>query len=318
MGAYQRMGKFIGGHMAFIAPICVVVGVLFAAQISPLESAVPFLFAIMTFQGALNNRFRQIADVFRHPFLLLLIPAVSLVVMPVVASVLARLCFAGDPQVVCGIVLEYCVPVGVVSYMWVGMYGGNRSLALALILLTTVLAPFSIPFSLELLLGQTVELDVVAMMGRMLTMIAIPAVLGMAVNDATRGWGERVLSPAMGPATRVLLVVIITTNSTGLAPYLANASLEALGVAAFVLTFATSGFVFGYLLARVLRRDAPDVVTACFCCGIRNISAGAVIAAQFFPGPAVFAVMMGTLFQQVLAGLMGKGLGRLVTTAEGE
>lgn len=316
MGWYGATGRFIGGHMAFIAPVCVVVGVVFARWVSPVEALVPALFAAMTFQGALNNRFREVAEVFRHPLLLLSVPAVSLVAMPCVACLLARLLFADDPQVVCGIVLEYCVPVGVVSYMWVGMYGGNRSLALALILLTTVAAPFTIPLSLEALLGATVELDVAAMMGRMLTMIAIPAVAGMVVNDATHGWGERVLSPALGPAARVLLVVIITANSTGMAPYLATVTVETFCVAGFVLLFATGGFALGYLLARALRRGAADTVTACFCCGIRNISAGAVIAAQFFPGPAVFAVMMGTLFQQVLAGLMGKALGRLMDAAE--
>ena len=234
-GWYAATGRFIGGHMALIAPICVVVGVTFARWVSPVEAVVPALFAVMTFQGALNNRFREVAEVFRRPLLLLLVPAVSLVLMPSVACLLARLLFADDPQVVCGIVLEYCVPVGVVSYMWVGMYGGNRSLALALILLTTVAAPFTIPLSLEALLGATVELDVAAMMGRMLTMIAVPAVLGMVVNDATRGWGERVLSPALGPAARALLVVIIAANSTGMAPYLATVTVETFCVAGFVL-----------------------------------------------------------------------------------
>ncbi|MFR8351665.1 MAG: hypothetical protein ACLVB1_02205 [Blautia obeum] len=32
---------------------------------------------------------------------------------------------------------------------------------------------------------------------------------------------------------------------------------------------------------------------------MRNISAGAVIAAAYFPGEVMFPVMIGTLFQQV-------------------
>ena len=40
--------------------------------------------------------------------------------------------------------------------------------------------------------------------------------------------------------------------------------------------------------------------------GMRNISAGAVIAAAYFPGEVMFPVMIGTLFQQVLATLFGK------------
>ena len=39
---------------------------------------------------------------------------------------------------------------------------------------------------------------------------------------------------------------------------------------------------------------------------ICNISAGAVIAAAYFPGEVMFPVMIGTLFQQVLAALFGK------------
>ena len=39
--------------------------------------------------------------------------------------------------------------------------------------------------------------------------------------------------------------------------------------------------------------------------GMRNISAGAVIAAEYFPGEVLFPVMIGTLFQQVLAATLG-------------
>ena len=40
--------------------------------------------------------------------------------------------------------------------------------------------------------------------------------------------------------------------------------------------------------------------------GLRNISAGAVIAAQYFPGEVLFPVMIATLFQQMLAACYGK------------
>ncbi len=46
----------------------------------------------------------------------------------------------------------------------------------------------------------------------------------------------------------------------------------------------------------------------CFTCGMRNISSGAVIATQYFRGEVVFPVMCGTLFQQVLASLIGISL----------
>ena len=52
--------------------------------------------------------------------------------------------------------------------------------------------------------------------------------------------------------------------------------------------------------------------TMTFCTGLRNISSGSVIASQFFPGAAIVPVMMGTLFQQVLAAIFGQVMQRLV------
>ena len=45
--------------------------------------------------------------------------------------------------------------------------------------------------------------------------------------------------------------------------------------------------------------------------GMRNISAGAVIAGEYFPGEVMFPVVIGTLFQQVLAAGFGTALRRL-------
>ena len=49
-----------------------------------------------------------------------------------------------------------------------------------------------------------------------------------------------------------------------------------------------------------------------FECGLRNISSGAVIATRYFPGEVVFPVMCGTLFQQLLASLVGRAMTRAV------
>ena len=59
-------------------------------------------------------------------------------------------------------------------------------------------------------------------------------------------------------------------------------------------------------------------MTLSFACGIRNISAGAVIAGQYFPGtPVIFPCMVGTLLQQILAGTNGMVLKRLGRRRDG-
>ena len=172
MERWSRFGSAIGTHMSFIAPVCVLMGVMFPEVFGVTQRVVPVMFAIMTFQGSLNNNLRSVAEVFRHPARLLAVLGVTMILMPVMARMLGGMLFAGSDNIVTGITLEYCVPVAVVSFMWQGIYGGNGSLSLASVLVSTLLAPFTIPLTLKLLLGATVSIDVVGMMTQMVFMIA--------------------------------------------------------------------------------------------------------------------------------------------------
>ena len=320
MKTWQALGGWIGAHLAVLAPVCVAIGVLAPGIFGPVNTyAVPFLFACMTFQGSLSNTFRQVLDVFRHPLLMLLVIVSAQVVLPLVAYGLGLLFLAGSPEIVTGILLEYCVPVGVITFMWVGMFGGNTPLALGTILVSTLIAPFTIPLTLQLLMGTVIHVDAAGMMLSMIEMVGAPAVAGMLVNQLTHGWGSRVLSPAIAPAVKLFVIVIIISNSTGMSDYVLNPTPQLLAVAAFVLLFSSAGYLWGLGLALALRRSHPDAVTLSFACGIRNISAGAVIAGQYFPGtPVIFPCMVGTLLQQILAGANGSLLRRLEKRTAGE
>lgn len=305
MQAWKSFGKFIGGHLAFIAPICVALGVLFPSQLSVLKPWVTPLFAFMTFQGALGNNLRHLAEAFRHPSAMIVTLFISTVAMPLVAFGLGSLFFGDNTNIVCGIVLEYSVPVAVVSAMWVNMFDGDLSQALATLLVSTILAPLTIPATLLLLLGQSVEVDVWGMMSGMLIQIALPAIAGMAVNDLTHGRGKEEFSPVLSPAAKIALVLVILSNSTGVSPYMRNLNPQLVGVIVFIGLFAATGYFWGLVISRLWGRNRKTQVTMTFQTGMRNISAGAVIAAQYFPGEVMFPVIVGTLFQQVLAACFG-------------
>lgn len=311
MERWTGFGRAIAGRMPVLVPVCVALGVLFPRIFGAAGPFIPAIFGFMTFQGSLNNSLGQVVEAFRHPADLIAIVAISLVLMPLGAFALASALFAGNVHLITGIVLEYSVPVGIVSFMWVGIYGGNGPLALATILATTLISPFSIPLTLSALLGQAVAVDAAGMMREMLFMIALPALAGMVLNEATRGWARERLSPAISPACRALMLLVITANSTAMSEHVLHMTWERAEVALFILLFASSGFVWGFLAARLLGRPLPTLVTMSFDCGLRNISSGAVIATRYFPGEVVFPVMCGTIFQQVLASVAGRAMLRL-------
>ncbi len=305
------LGNGIAKRMPYLVLVCLATGVLLPNVFSPFKGIVPALFAFMTFQGALSNTFHQVLEVFRRPVQLLVILAITTIAMPAAASAAAHFFFGQNMQIVCGIIIEYCMPVAVVSIMWVGMFAGNGALGLAAVLVSTVISPFTIPITLQLLLGASVQIDVAGMMTQMLFMIALPALAGTALNDVTRGWGHSKLSPAINPACRLLLLLIITTNSTSMSPYVLHMTWERVGAMFFILLFTASGFFWGLIAARLCGEPYRNLITMSFCCGLRNISSGTVIAVQFFPGEAVFPVMCGTIFQQVLASAFGTAVEKI-------
>lgn len=287
--------------MALISPLCLLLGVVFPDVFAWITPFVTAMFAFITFQGALGNNFSNLATTVRHPLPMVLSLVMSAVLMPVLAYLLGSVFFGSDPSIVCGIVLEYSVPIAVLSVMWTGLYQGDLSLTLATLLVSTVASPITIPLTLKLLLGQTVQVDVMGMMTSMLISIALPACAGMAVNDLSHGWGKRTLSPAVAPAARLLMLLVIISNATGVASYMRNLTPMLVGVVVFVGIFASTGYVWGIVLARLTHQPRGGVVSMTYLCGMRNISAGAVIVTAYFPGEAMFPVIMGTLFQQVLA-----------------
>jgi predicted Na+-dependent transporter len=304
------LGRFIGRHMVVVAPLCVAVGVLFP-QLGLPTLPVELMFAFMTFQNSMATTGRELLEVVRRPAPLVGSLAVLLVAMPLLAFGAGRALFGADEAVLAGMVIEYCVPMGVTGLMWTEIYNGNRSLALAVVVVSTVAVPFTLPFTLELLLGATVELDVAGMMADLLVMVALPALAGMACNDLSHGKANAVVNPWLAPAAKVMLVVILVANSSHISDAMHHLTPALVGIALAMACLGAVGYLLGYVVGRLLGRDVTDCLTLGITTGARNITSGAVLAAAYFPDATMFPVIMGTLFQHVLAGLFGWSVRRL-------
>ena len=277
----RKFNSFIEKWMALVTPTCLLLGVCFPDIAKCGLPYVPAVFAFMTFAGALKSRFKDVANVFRHPGSLLLVH----VVIPTAACGAGHLFFGNNMELITGMVLEFAVPTAVVSLMWVTIYDGNSPLSLSLVVLDTVLAPFLIPATLKILLGSAVTIDPARMMRELIFMVALPAVVAMVLNQITDG---KVMETWPG---KLALIFVVTSNSSKVAPYIRDMNMQRVKVALAILVLAASGYALGWFVAYIFRKDRSTAVSMMYGTGMRNISAGAVIAA---------------LFQQVLAALFGK------------
>ena len=302
-----KLGSVIARHLMVIVPMGVAVGIVFPHVLLPVKPFVPLFFAVMTFQSSLSNDLSAMRHALKKPWALVATIAVVHALLPIAVYAISSLIFGFGSPTVAGVVLEYSVPIGASSIMWIGMFSGEIALGLSTLLVSTVISPFTIPATLKLLVGTTVEIDVLGMMSNMLFMVAIPALVATVCNEVSRGWAEKTLAPATTPVSRLLLPLIVATNATGISEPMHHLTPTLVGIMVLMLVFAIGSFLVGMFLARVLsQNDKARYVTVSFSCGIRNVTAGAVLASQYFGPEVMYPAIIATPFQQVLAATFGR------------
>ena len=306
MSPLEKLDAFLGKHMAVLIVAFVLVGITFPDVFSPINDRTVALFAFMTFANSLGGGFREMAAVARRPLPVVVIFAILHVAMPLLALALGSVLFPEAPLFTTGLVLEYAIPTGVASLLWVSIGRGNTSMCLSVVLLDTLLAPFVIPLTLRLLLGSVVEMDTAAMMGDLMVMVAIPALLAMTLFQTTRGRVAVTVKPRLAPFAKLTMLVLVLANATGCAPFLRDITPALVKLICAVFALCLLGFFLGYQAARLLKADFPTAVTMSLNSGIRNIAAGSVLAIAYFPGDVLFPVAFSPLFLQATTAVIVK------------
>lgn len=313
----KRANAWIEKWIAFVTPTCLLLGVLFPEIAGRGVAYVPVVFAFMTFTGALKSSFKDIGAVLRKPLPLLLILVVLHVFMPCAAWSVGEMFFAGNRELITGMVLEFSVPAAVVGMMWVSIYKGDSSITLSLLVIDTVLAPLIIPLTLKILVGARVKMNPAEMMKDLVFMIALPALLAMCLNQFSGGKVKEKWPGKLAFWSKLCLIYCVICNSSKVAPYVRHMNLQRVFVAVCIMILAAAGYAIGWGISVLLKQDEKTRISMIYGSGMRNISAGAVIAATYFPGEVMFPVMIGTLFQQVLAACYGSLIKRVSNREKG-
>lgn len=301
----QLLNQFIQKWMPVLTPLSLVIGVLLEKIGTHFLFLVPVLFAVMTFISSLNLKFRDIKVFKQYPKTILFVIAFLHILMPLWAFFLAELIF-DDRLLTIGFLISVAVPTGVTSVIWVTISKGNLPLSLAIILIDTLLAPILMPLILHLVVGESISLNTSALIFDLIWMIVLPSILGILVNEWTKGKLFEQYGKPMSLVSKLCLFGIIMINSSAIAPYVKTIDLELAKVIAVVLFLAVSGYVFSLVLGRLLWKSEADQATFVFNGGMRNIAVGVVIATTYFPSKVAMPVVFGMLFQQVLASIFYK------------
>jgi BASS family bile acid:Na+ symporter len=299
------LNVLLGRWMPILTPLSVMTGVLAAGMLHSWAFIVPWAFAFMTFAGSLNSNFKMLHHTIKHPLPIILALIILHVIIPFCAWEIGHFFFPDDPLTVTGFILAVVIPTGITSMIWVTMYKGSVPLALAIILIDTMLSPIVVPFSLSVLAGSVVEMNFFDVMNGLVWMIVVPSLAGMAMNEWLKSDRSSKISQKLAPVSKMTLLAVIAINSSVVAPYLQNIDLKFLRILGTVLLIVLSGYLFSWIIAVLWKQNKENVITLIYTGGMRNISAGAVLAVNFFPPQVAVPVVICMLFQQLLAASHG-------------
>lgn len=305
----EKLNVFLQKWIAVFTPLSLFLGVLFHSVGEQLLFIVAWLFAFMTFVGSLGMKVSEVKLVKKHPGFILLAIIFLHILMPLWAYFLSVITF-NDHLLTVGFVLAVAIPTGVTSVIWVTISKGNLPLCLSVILIDTLLAPVVMPVILHIVAGERIAIDTVSLIVNLLWMIVLPTILGILLNEWTKGKVQQKIGPKLAPFSKLSLFAVVGINGSAVAPYVKSFSWQLAGIVLLVLVLSISGYVFSFLLGRFVWKEPAMASTFMFIGGMRNIATGVVVATAFFPAKVAMPVVFGMLFQQVLASFSSKAAGK--------
>jgi len=289
-------------YLFLIVPATLVAGFFLSPWLKAATEAVPWMFAFLTFVMAMDCRLADIRRALAMPGTLAAVFAAVHVLVPAVAYAVGSAAFGSGSLLTVGLVLFAAIPVGVSSILWVGLSNGFVPFALAFVVLDSALSPIVVPWTIELLFGETVRFSFWGMALDLALMVVLPTALGVLACEWTKGKIKPATAPLALPLSKLAFAGVVAVNAAVIAPQVRELRPEAAAVVPMCVLIAAIGYAAGWLAGRLFRRELA-ASTLGYLSGMRNISLGIVLAAAHFEPLAAVPVVLAILIQQPLATL---------------
>nr|ACO57621.1 sodium bile family protein [Selaginella moellendorffii] len=201
-------------------------------------------------------------------------------IMPLTGATVARV--LGLPShYAAGLVLVSCCPGGTASNVVTYLARGNVALSVIMTAISTFLAVVMTPLLTAKLAGQYVAVDANALVLSTLQVVLLPVLTGAGMAHYLPGL-VRILSPL---APTVAVVTIAAVCAGAIAQSAAAITTTGAQIFVAVAMLHASGFLLGYLAAKVIRFSESTARTISIEVGMQNSVLGVVLANQHFTSP---------------------------------
>lgn len=307
-----KVNQWLNSNMFFLILAGIIAGFFIPLNNSSFLTVLATgLFAYMTFISALRTTLQDVVRILTKP----LIPLWSLLlihgVAPFAAWGVGLWLYPNDFNMRVGLIIGSTIPIAVTSIIWTTIANGDIALALVTVTLDTLLIPILIPAVFKIMIGTSIAIDYGSMVLRLFGMVTIPSVLGITINELTKGRLDGFSSSVGGVTSKIGNTLVVYINSAIVLRQI-QWNLSAFEMIFIVLGLIIVNYFIGFLGSYLIKARKRETITAMiFNVGMRNSNFGSVIAITYFPAKVALPIILILLFQQPLAALVSKLLTRI-------
>jgi BASS family bile acid:Na+ symporter len=296
------------------------------ATVSQLHARITLPMLLLAFllgNAGLGVQVRQLRSLLRNP-LVLLVGLLANSAVPVAFALSVRVVMRWwhnldeMENLLVGLALVAAMPVAGSSTAWSQNANGNVALSLGMVLLSTLLSPWTTPLALRSVSLMTtdsyssvlLELAVSTVVPFLLLCVLLPCFLGVVVQRALGEGTVDLIKPQLKIANSAILLFLNYSNaSVSLPSIVANPDWDFLAVTmVIVIGLCVSAFAAGWWVARWLGLGQAERIALTFGLGMNNNGAGLVLASLALADypRAMLPIIFYNLTQHLVAGVVNR------------
>ena len=274
----DKILHFIERYFALLVLIVAIVSFLLPSSFSWIKtSSINYLLGFIMFFMGLTLKPNDFKIVFTHPKNVLLGCLSQFTIMPLLAWALVTL-FQLPNELAVGVILVGCCPGGTSSNVITFLSKGDLALSVGMTAVSTILAPILTPLIVWLLVGTTVDVDVLNMFLSIVQVVIFPIVLGFLVQRFFPKFNNAILKflPSCSSLAIISIVAcVVSANSE---------KLHSVGliVILVVVLHNVCGYLLGYIIGRLSRMEREQCIAISVEVGMQNSGLACSLANQHF------------------------------------
>jgi BASS family bile acid:Na+ symporter len=210
------------------------------------KSYLTLLLMLLMFFVALSLEFKEIAAAARNYPVIIIGLATTLILVPLI-GLSARPFFS--PVNYAGIILALCCPSAIVSSFWTKTFKGDTATALVISVITNLLSIITIPITILIAVGMTLNVNATSMMLNLAEIILLPMAIAILIRKYIHIDWNRVRSFGSRAELGIIVLIIWGSIASGIA-YIEGNPTEFVMLNGFIISILATAVAATYLLTR--------------------------------------------------------------------